>query len=173
METMDLSDNNDSSMMTPIPNAIMVEPEKIRVEKNINNIEMDSTPLSELMSGPEVFDTMPSSHDPRMMQMPPPQQPKQETSSYVQPRAKSKAPPATQYPFNLTEEQMDALIAGLSAVVAFSTVVQDKMVTVLPSAFNESGSRTTMGIVVTGIIAAIAYYIMKKFAMPKTPSEKN
>lgn len=172
METMDLSDNNDSSMMTPIPNAIMVEPEKIRVEKNINNIEMDSTPLSELMSGPEVFDTIPSSHDPRMMQMPPPQS-KQEPSSYVQPRAKSKAPPPTQYPFNLTEEQMDALIAGLSAVLAFSTVVQDKMLTVLPSAFNESGSRTTVGIFVTGIIAAIAYYIMKKFAMPKTPLEKN
>ena len=169
---MDLSDNNDSSMMTPIPNAIMVEPEKIRVEKNINKIEMDSTPLSELMAGPEVFDTMPTSQDPRMMQMPAPQ-PKQEPSSYVQPRTKSKAPPATQYPFNLTEEQMDALIAGTAAILAFSTVVQDKMVTVLPSAFNESGSRTTMGIVVTGIIAAIAYYIMKKFAMPKNQNERN
>ena len=42
METMDLSDNNDSSMMTPVHNAIMVEPEKIRVEKNINNIETSS-----------------------------------------------------------------------------------------------------------------------------------
>ena len=63
---MDLSDNSDPSMMTMIPNAIMVEPEKISVEKNINNIEMDSTPLSELMNDTEVFDSAPMSKDPRM-----------------------------------------------------------------------------------------------------------
>ena len=67
METMDLSDANDSSMMTPIQNAIMPEPEKIKIEKNMNNIEMDSTPLSDLMSGPEVYDTISESQDPRMM----------------------------------------------------------------------------------------------------------
>ena len=168
MDTMDLSDANDSSMMTPIQNAIIPEPEKIRVEKNVHNIEMDSTPLSELMSGPEVFDTIPSSQDPRMMQMPSPQQPKQ----ILEPsKPKAKTASKTQYPFNLNEEQMDALIAGVSAILAFSVSAQDKLANVLPSAFDEAGTRTTMGIIVSGIIAAIAYYIIKRFAMPKP--EKN
>lgn len=167
---MDLSDNSDSSMMTNIPNAIMVEPEKIRVEKNINNIEMDSTPLSELMSGPEVFDTLSSSsRDPRMNVSPQ----VQANSSFVQedtPR-KPKKPKPSQYPFNLTEDQVDSLAAGLAAIIAFSTMAQDKLANVLPSAFDEAGTRTTVGIIITGIIAAVAYYIIKKFVVPKPHTE--
>jgi len=170
MDTMDLSDANDSSMMTPIQNAIIPEPEKISIEKNMNNIEMDSTPLSELMSGPEVYDANPISQDPRMIHMAQPQQPKSiETSFKPKPKASSK----TQYPFNLNEEQMDALIAGVSAIVAFSVSVQEKLANILPTAFDEAGTRTSVGIIVTGIIAAIAYYIIKKFAMPKPQAEQN
>jgi len=62
---------------------------------------------------------------------------------------------------------MDSLVAGAAAIVAFSSTAQDKLASIVPSAFEEGGARTTMGIIVTGIIAAIAYYIMKKFAMPK------
>jgi hypothetical protein len=169
METMDLSDNSDSSMMTMIPNAIMVEPEKIRVEKNINNIEMDSTPLSELMNDPEVFDNAPVSKDPRMNFKP---SPSTATSSYVQPpQPKNKKQKTSQYPFNLTEEQMDALVAGAAAILAFSSTAQEKIANVVPSAFDEGGSRTTVGIIITGIIAAIAYYIIKKFAISKPQSD--
>lgn len=164
METMDLSDNSDSSMMTMIPNAIMVEPEKISVEKNINNIEMDSTPLSELMNDTEVFDSAPMSKDPRM-NLQSQSQSSGTTSQVVTPKPKKQKP--VQYPFNLTEEQMDALLAGAAAILAFSSTAQDKLASIVPSAFDEGGARTTMGIIVTGIIAAIAYYIMKKFAMPK------
>jgi len=167
---MDLSDANDSSMMTPIQNAIIPEPEKIRVEKNIDKIEMDSTPLSELMSGSEVFDTAPSSRDPRMNVSA--SSHTQVNSSFVQddtPQPKKvKKQKTTQYPLNLTEEQMDALISGVAAIIAFSSTAQDKLANIVPSAFDEAGSRTTMGIIITGIIAAIAYYIVKKFAMPKT-----
>ena len=169
---MDLSDANDSSMMTPVQNAIIPEPEKIRVEKNIDNIEMDSTPLSELMSGPEVFDAAPSSRDPRMNVSP--SSHTQVNSSFVQddtPLRKPKKQKTTQYPLNLTEEQMDALISGVAAIIAFSSTAQDKLANIVPSAFDEAGSRTTMGIIITGIIAAIAYYIVKKFVMPKTGSD--
>jgi hypothetical protein len=170
METMDLSDANDSSMMTPIQNAIIPEPEKIRVKKNIDNIEMDSTPLADLMSGPEVFDSMPTSQDPRMVQLPSSQQPKQ---SFEFSKPKSKTVSKTQYPFNLTEEQMDSLIAGIAAVLSFSKIAQDKLANVFPNALDESGSRTTVGIIITGIIAAVAYYIIKKFVMPKNQPEHN
>ena len=171
METMDLTDANDSSMMTPIHNAIIPEPEKIRVEKNIDNIEMDSTPLSELMSGPEVFDAMPSSQDPRITQAPLSQQPKY----YAEPSSKSKSKTVskTQYPLNLTEEQMNSLIAGVAAILSFSKIAQDKLANVFPSALDESGSRTTVGIIITGLIAAVAYYIIKKFAMPKPQPDNN
>jgi len=173
---MDLSDANDSSMMTPIQNAIIPEPEKIRVEKNISNIEMDSTPLSELMSGPEVFDAAPSSRDPRMNVSA--SSHNQVNSSFVQddkpPRKpKKQQKTTTQYPLNLTEEQMDALISGVAAIIAFSSTAQDKLANIVPSAFDEAGSRTTMGIIITGIIAAIAYYIIKKFVMPKPVSDNN
>ena len=164
METMDLSDNSDSSMMTMIPNAIMVEPEKIIPEKNINNIEMDSTPLSELMNDTEVFDSAPMSKDPRV-NLQSQSQSSSASTQVVTPKPKKQK--AVQYPFNLTEEQMDALLAGAAAILAFSSTAQDKLASIVPSAFEEGGARTTMGIIVTGIIAAIAYYIMKKFAMPK------
>ena len=155
--------------MTMIPNAIMVEPEKIMTEKNINNIEMDSTPLSELMSGPEVFDSSPLTQDPRMNLKP---SPTATASSYVQsPQPKNKKQKTVQYPFNLTEEQMDALVAGAAAILAFSSMAQEKLGSIVPTAFDEGGARTTVGIIITGIIAAIAYYIIKKFAISKPQSD--
>jgi hypothetical protein len=173
METMDLSDSSDSSMMTPIQNAIIPEPEKIKIEKNMNNIEMDSTPLSELMSGPEVFDTMPTSQDPRIMHaQSSSQQPKQSFEPSPRPKSKTVSK-TTSYPFNLTEEQMDSLIAGAAAVISFSKITQDKLANVFPSAIDEAGTRTTIGIIVTALIAAISYYIIKKFVMPKPQHENN
>ena len=131
---------------------------------------MDSTPLSELMSGPEVFDSSPLTQDPRMNFKAPP--PSATASSYVQsPQPKNKKQKTVQYPFNLTEEQMDALVAGAAAILAFSSTAQEKLGSIVPTAFDEGGARTTVGIIITGIIAAIAYYIIKKFAISKPQSD--
>jgi len=162
MDTFDVYDS-ESNMMTPIENAFIPEMDQNDSEKNIDNIEMDSTPLSELMSENEVMDNT-TLQNPRMM--PPPQQQQQQQVAKPEQVYKKQPKQETQYPFNLTAEQMDSLIAGVAAIVAFSTTAQDKLANFVPSAFDEVGQRTTMGILFTGLIAAITYYIVKRFLVP-------
>lgn len=67
-------------------------------------------------------------------------------------------------PFGLTDEQLQALIAGVSAVVAFSDPVQTKVVQFLPQAFAE-GKTTPMGYLVMILLAGVIYMLIKKFAV--------
>ena len=172
MDTFDVYDS-ETTMMTPIENAFIPEMDQNDSEKNIDNIEMDSTPLSELMNENEVMDNMQTLQNPRMMMPPPPplQQQQQQVASKPE-KAYKKPKQETQYPFNLTDEQMDSLIAGVAAIVAFSATAQDKLANFVPSSFDETGQRTTMGILFTALIAAVTYYIVKRFLVP-TPKDKN
>ena len=171
MDTFDVYDS-ETTMMTPIENAFIPEMDQNDSEKNIDNIEMDSTPLSELMNEHEVMDNTQTLQNPRMMMPPPPLQQQQQQVATKPEKVYKKQKQETQYPFNLTEEQMDSLIAGVAAIVAFSTMAQDKLANFVPSSFDESGQRTTMGILFTGLIAAITYYIVKRFLVP-TQMDKN
>jgi hypothetical protein len=66
-------------------------------------------------------------------------------------------------PGNLTDEQMDAIVVGLVAAVAFSPQLKEKMMDMVPSLFNEAGVRTMGGTVATGLVAAGLFLILKKF----------
>lgn len=63
----------------------------------------------------------------------------------------------TQNPFNLTDEQMNALIAGVVAVAVFSTTVQTKIAGMVP---NFSGINGTIANV---LLAAVLYYFALRF----------
>ena len=115
---------------------------------------MDSTPINDIMMEPPIM-----MDEPRMqgMQMaaPNPQ------GAYTPPQ--QQAAPESKNPFNLTDDQMIALVAGAAAALAVSKPVQDKLVTTIPKFLNEQGSRSMVGLASTGLVAAIVFYFVKDY----------
>lgn len=68
-------------------------------------------------------------------------------------------------PFGLTEEQFQAAIAGVVAVIAFSKPVQTKLVTMIPNYLNEAGDLTMTGMAVTALIAALIFFFAKQYVV--------
>jgi hypothetical protein len=98
-----------------------------------------STPISELVQEPDADIVQP-------MMMGPPV------------KKESSAPKKRQG--SLTPEQMDAVFAGVAAVIAFSKPVQDKITQMIPGG-------GLVGTLATALIAAIAFYFLKKFLAKK------
>ena len=131
-------------------------------EKNIpkQQTKMDSTPIADIMQdAPGMMDAQ----DPRAQFMNTsnymPQTPMMAASAPSQAKAKKESG----NPMNLTDEQMSALVAGVCAIIAFSGPVQEKLSTTVPQFLSEAGSRSTTGLVVTGLIAALIFYFAQRF----------
>lgn len=71
-----------------------------------------------------------------------------------EPSSKKKS---TQNPFNLTDEQFNALLAGIIAVIIFSTAVQTKLAGVVPNFSGLNGSIASV------LLAAVAFYFANRF----------
>ena len=165
---MNLNDMNDgmvplypptSSQPQPQPQQQQMPPPPKTYEKNIpkQQTTMDSTPIADIMQdGPGMMDAQ----DPRgqFMQMPMPQPPTMMQAP--QPKAQAEK---SKNPLNLTDEQFRSLIAGVCAVIAFSTPIQNKLSTTIPQFLTEAGSRSTTGLIVTGLIAALIFYFAQRF----------
>lgn len=63
----------------------------------------------------------------------------------------------SQNPFNLTDEQFNALLAGIIAVVVFSNAVQGRLSTLVPNFAGINGSIASV------LVAAVAYYFAFRF----------
>jgi hypothetical protein len=70
-------------------------------------------------------------------------------------------------PFGLTNEQFQAALAGISSVIAFSKPVQSRLRTMVPKFVGESGDVSLTGLAVTALIAALVFYIIKKYLVDK------
>jgi hypothetical protein len=191
VSTMNLSDGGDS--MTPFfsqpapeqrlaqkpqevnnlvysPN-VQITPEKNAPEKNISKSKaMDSTPLSDLMMpGEDYLGPAGGGADPRQMmsaqpsyvqqQMPTPQGYANQGQKQQKPATSSKNP------MNLTDEQMEALLAGVVALLAFSGFAQDKLSTLVPKFLDEAGKRSTVGTLVTALLVAVLFYFGRRFVI--------
>ena len=75
--------------------------------------------------------------------------------------------PAPKNPFGLTDEQLNAVIAGLSATVAFSKPVQNKLADMIPKFMNEAGDLSATGMLATAFFAAVVFYVVTKFMKPQ------
>ena len=151
---MNLNDNDDG--MVPLPP--VKTPEKNMPKQQ--QTKMDSTPIADIMQ--DAPGMMMDSQDPRaqfMHQSLMPQPPMVAAASQ-KPQA---AQAASKNPLNLTDEQMRALVAGVCAIIAFSTPIQDKLSTTVPQFLTEAGSRSTTGLIVTGLLAAIIFYFAQRF----------
>lgn len=156
VNTMNLSDNGDG--MVPINNKPSVS---FTPEKNVSEHKettMDSTPINDIMMEQQPMMMM---ADEQRMPMPQPQ------GMYPPPAptppSASAPPTGKKNPFNLTDEQLTALVVAACTAIAVSKPVQDRLASSVPKFLNEQGSRSFVGLAVTGIVAAIIFYIGKDY----------
>lgn len=105
-----------------------------------------STPISELMQ---------QDPDPQTVQREPP--------VVVSPMLKSSSQKPAKKKGSLSPEQMDAVIAGIAAVIAFSKPIQEKLVQMVPGA-----SQGLTGTLLTALLAAVIFFFGKKFLAKRT-----
>ena len=129
------------------------------VEKNPPQIEMDfSTPIA------DVVPSATFSQEDSPLQGPYKSPTTQRVTALSADNLTSGVSADKKNPFGLTDEQLQAAIAGLAAVIAFSKPVQDKLADLVPKFLSEAGNLTTTGMVVSALVAAVAYYIIFKLA---------
>lgn len=175
METMNLFDSGDD-MMVPIvsspPEPILEDPEpekkpkKITKEKNKSkhqkSEEMDSTPIADIM-----MDTTPGGMINDGSFMGAAVQP-----MMAKPSPQAKAPKekvaAAKYPFDMTEAQVEAILAGVVGVLGFSRTVQDKLAGFVPNFIDANTGGTSMtGMLASALVIAILFYFSRKFLLKK------
>ena len=119
---------------------------------------MDSTPLSDIMTSQEVMEQqqpmMAPPQSTMMAQQPMMMAPQQQAPA----QAQQQAPLPSKNPFNLTDEQMQALVVAVCAAIAFSEPVQAKLGSTIPQFLAESGNRSMVGLLISGLVAAILFY---------------
>jgi hypothetical protein len=159
VRTLNLSENDDG--MVPITTSFV---QNNQPEKNVSEnkeMTMDSTAIADIMGQPEMpleppmMESDPRVQQPVVMQQPmmmQPQQPQQQ------------AAPQTKNPFNLTDEQMQAVIVAACTAAAISKPVQEKLANYVPQFLNEQGHRSMVGLAATGAVAAGIFYVLKRYA---------
>lgn len=165
--TLNLSEEIDG--MVPIDNsrsnAFVAEDPKKNVSDSKD--DMDSTPISDVMmqSQEQSFDSPLMGADPRAVQMahqhvmmaPQPAQ----AATAVKESANSDK--KKKNPFDLTDEQLDALIVIVATGISISKPIQEKLASSVPRFLNAQGNRSLVGLGSTGVVAAIVFYVTRKY----------
>jgi hypothetical protein len=160
VRTLNLSDNDDG--MVPITTSFV---QNNQPEKNVSQnkeMTMDSTAIADIMGQPEMpleppmMESDPRVQQPVVMQQPMMMQPQQQQQQ--------QAAPQTKNPFNLTDEQMQAVIVAACTAAAISKPVQEKLANYVPQFLNEQGHRSMVGLAATGAVAAGIFYVLKRYA---------
>jgi hypothetical protein len=166
LRTMNLSDNGDGMVSLNENQGTSFVP-NIPPEKNVseNKQTMDSTSISDIMGqAEEPLEPPMMSADPRMsqMHMQAPMMMAQQQQPVAQKTSEKKS--ESKNPFNLTDDQFQALIVAVCAAVAISKPVQEKLANFVPSFLNDQGHRSAIGLASTGMVAAVAFYLARKYA---------
>ena len=163
VRTMNLSDNGDGMVSLNNNQGTSFVP-NIPPEKNVseNKQTMDSTSISDIMGqAEEPLEPPMMGTDPRMaqMHMQAPMMMAQQPVGQQTTEKKSES----KNPFNLTDDQFQALIVAVCAAAAISKPVQEKLANFVPSFLNDQGNRSAIGLASTGMVAAIAFYLARKY----------
>ena len=166
VRTMNLSDNGDGMVSLNDNQGTSFVP-NIPPEKNVseNKQTMDSTSISDIMGqAEEPLEPPMMGTDPRMtqMHMQAPMMMAQQQQPVAQKTTEKKS--ESKNPFNLTDDQFQALIVAVCAAVAISKPVQEKLANFVPSFLNDQGNRSAIGLASTGMVAAVAFYLARKYA---------
>jgi len=159
VRTLNLSENDDG--MVPLTTSFV---QNNQPEKNVSQnkeMTMDSTAIADIMGQPEMpLDPPMMESDPRVQQPVVMQQP----MVVQQQQPQQQAAAQTKNPFNLTDEQMQAVVVAACTAAAISKPVQEKLANYVPQFLNEQGHRSMVGLAATGAVAAGVFYILKKYA---------
>jgi len=79
-------------------------------------------------------------------------------------QAPAKAP-ESKNPFNLTDQQLQALLVSVCTAAAISTPVQEKLASAIPQFLNDAGRRSLVGLGVTGVVAAVLFHVSQTYAL--------
>lgn len=135
-------------------------------EKNISKPKgMDSTPISDIMPGEDMLGPAGGGPDPRFMMAQQPMYSQQQQPIPQGYQQQQQPAVSSKNPMNLTDEQVEALLAGVVALLAFSGFAQEKLSTMIPKFLNESGKQSTIGMLVTVLLAAALFYFGKRFVI--------
>jgi len=158
VRTLNLSDNDDG--MVPLTTSFV---QNNQPEKNVSQnkeMTMDSTAIADIMGQPEMpLEPPMMESDPRVQQPVVMQQP-----MVVQQQQPQQAAAQTKNPFNLSDEQMQAVVVAACTAAAISKPVQEKLANYVPQFLNEQGHRSMVGLAATGAVAAAIFYVLKKYA---------
>ena len=158
VRTLNLSENDDG--MVPLTTSFV---QNNQPEKNVSQnkeMTMDSTAIADIMGQPEMpLEPPMMESDPRVQQPVVMQQP-----MVVQQQQPQQAAAQTKNPFNLTDEQMQAVVVAACTAAAISKPVQEKLANYVPQFLNEQGHRSMVGLAATGAVAAGIFYVLKKYA---------
>lgn len=161
--TFNLSDSGDG--MVPLTNNQTTSFVPKMSEKNVgeNKDMMDSTPIADIMGQPQDMMEPPSlAVDPRMIQQqvvtPPPP-----TTTMSVSGTETKEKKGKKNPFDLTDEQLHAVMVAACTAVAISKPVQEKLASTIPQFLNTQGNRSLVGLASTGAVAAIVFFIVNRY----------
>jgi hypothetical protein len=154
VNTMNLSDDGEGMVPLNDNPSVAFTPEKNMSESK--ETTMDSTPINDIMMEPPMM-----TEEPKMQGMMPQMTAPQPQAAYAAPTVA--AQPEKKNPFNLTDEQLTALVVAACTAVAVSKPVQDRLATSIPKFLNEQGGRSMVGLAATGVVSAIAFYITKDY----------
>jgi len=158
VRTLNLSENDDG--MVPLTTSFV---QNNQPEKNVSQnkeMTMDSTAIADIMGQPEMpleppmMESDPRVQQPVVMQQPMVQQQQPQQQVVAQ----------TKNPFNLTDEQMQAVVVAACTAAAISKPVQEKLANYVPQFLNEQGHRSMVGLAATGAVAAGIFYVLKRYA---------
>ena len=140
------------------------QPELFKAEIKPPQIEMDfSTPISDIVPSAD-FDMGPS------MGGGPYKNPQNNRVAALSLDNASAGPvsssSSSKNPFGLTDDQLNAAIAGIAAVGAFSKPVQNKLADLIPKFMSDAGDLSATGMLATAFIAAVIFFILHKFVKP-------
>ena len=160
MTTMNLADDGEGMVpLTDKPSTSFVPNQAYnQPEKNVSQSKetMDSTPINDIMMEPPQM-----TEEPRMQGMMPQMTAPQPQGMHTQQAEK----PESKNPLNLTDEQMAAALVAACTALAVSKPIQDKLATSIPKFLNEQGGRSMVGLDATGVVAGIAFYIVKDYVI--------
>ena len=137
------------------------QPELFKAEIKPPQIEMDfSTPISDVVPSAD-FDMGPSMGGPY-------KNPQNNRVAALSLDNASAGPvsSSSKNPFGLTDDQLNAAIAGIAAVAAFSKPVQNKLADLIPKFMSDAGDLSATGMLATAFIAAVVFFILHTFVKP-------
>jgi len=162
MTTMNLADDGEGMVpLTDKPSTAFVPNQAYnQPEKNVSQSKetMDSTPINDIMMDPPQM-----TEEPRMQGMMPQMTAPQPQGMHVANGQAEK--PESKNPLNLTDEQMAAALVAACTALAVSKTTQDKLATSIPKFLNEQGGRSMVGLAATGVVAGVAFYIVKDYVI--------